>query len=87
MSKKFSIVKTIDFDRLEFEVCGYMANNCGENPYIFMNRDTADVLSDYYKVTPRIGQKVSYPGSVVGEYMGNKVWINNDLGFGEIEIR
>lgn len=89
MSKKFSIVRTIDFGKLDYEIDGYMAMTGEKNPYIFMNKDTVDAITSAYEVvhvrpyeTTRIARE-----DCKGYYCGHKVFVDNDLKFGEVEVR
>lgn len=90
MSKKFSIVKTIDFDNLDNEIDRYMAMTGETNLYLFMNKDTVDAITSAYKVR-HIGSYESIPKTryddCKGYYCGLKVFVDNDLKFGEVEVR
>ena len=91
MSKKFSIVRTIDFGKLDYEIDGYMAMTGEKNPYIFMNEDTAGaIINAYPMIHISSNEKVRYTCNakgVTGYYTGHKVFIDNELSFGEIEVR
>lgn len=85
MSKTFSIVKTIDVDKLHSEIGRYLSSN--ENkPYIFMNFDTIETIAHetILKIVP--STRAKYNG-YVALVEGNKVFVDNDLSFGEVEIR
>ena len=83
MSKKFSIVKEIDLDKLRKQIELYRYETGEINPYIFMNLDTIK----------QIGEEVGVPvktfclNSYVGLFEGNKVFLHNGLNYGEVEIR
>lgn len=84
MSKTFSIVKTIDIDKILDEIVNHSINTGEENPYLFMNKDTVAA----------IGREIEMPyvnniklDGIVAKYHGYKVYLNNDLTFGEVEIR
>lgn len=85
MSKKFSIVNAINFEKLDNEIEAYVNCNCNFDPYIFMSEDTAkairkELLSDIVGFNPENTTK-----NVT--YCGYKVFIDNDLHFGIVEIR
>lgn len=89
MSKKFSIVRTIDFGKLDYEIDGYMTMTGEKNPYLFMNKDTIDAITNSYEVvhirpydTTRITNE-----DCKGHYCGHKIFLDNDLKFGEVEVR
>lgn len=86
MSKKFSIVKTkIDVNKLLNSIEEYSIIN-EENPYLFMNKDTIDELVSQigYKSDGLWGIQSS---SMCGYFQGHKVFCDNTLKFGEVEIR
>lgn len=63
--------KIIDFERVT-----------GQHAYIFMNQKTASVFEKQYKEAI-----VFKNGFYIEVYCGNKVFIDDDLEFGEIDIR
>jgi hypothetical protein len=87
MSKKFFIVKKIlDAYELARKVSDYIYSTGETNPYIFMNRDTLDVLSSQgFDICCNRSAKCAY--TYVSEYEGYKVFTDNELSFGEVEIR
>lgn len=84
MNKKFSIVKVIDFDKLDYEINRYIATTGERNPYIFMNEDTVDAMKND---AVEIRTNEIHGSGVTGLYCGYQVFINNYLKFGEVEIR
>ena len=86
MSKKFSIVRTIDFEKLDYEIGLYQAINEEIDPYLFMNNNTVDSIISSYKVF-NIYLYEARSDDCKGYYRGCKVFIDNDLKFGEVEIR
>lgn len=86
MSERFSILKCINLDVLEDKIDEYVRKN-NESPYIFMNEDTADAIAYTYEVIPHTHRNVTYKNGIVGRYCGYKVFLDNDLKLGEIEIR
>ena len=86
MSKKFSIVRTkIDISKLLNNIEEYSIINMVK-PYLFMNKDTIDELISQvgYKPDGLCGVQSS---SMCGYFQGHKVFCDNTLSFGEVEIR
>ena len=86
MSKKFSIVRTkIDISKLFNNIEEYSIINMAQ-PYLFMNKDTIDELISQvgYKPDGLLGAQSS---SMCGYFQGHKVFCDNTLSFGEVEIR
>lgn len=91
-SRKFSIVKTIDIDRIFNEIDNYInQNSYGYLPYLFMSRETADAIEhEVEKCSPTYDASLPNNRSkdgIYGKFTGYKIFINNDLKFGEVEIR
>ena len=86
MSKKFSIVRTkIDINKLLNNIEEYSIINM-VNPYLFMNKDTIDELISIVGYSPDglFGSQSNY---MCGYFQGYKVFCDNTLKFGEVEIR
>ena len=86
MSKKFSIVKTkIDVNKLlnNIKDCSIINK---ENPYLFMNKDTIDELILQIRYKPN-GFWETQSRGMCGYFQGHKVFCDNTLKFGEVEIR
>lgn len=89
MSKKFSIIKHLDISTLDNEIVRYQDEN-KENPYIFINKETIDdleciaPLGSYEKF---ISCKNEMKCGVMAMYRGFKIYENNDLKYGEVELR
>ena len=84
-----SIVKTLDYDVLNGNIAIYQEAN-GEEPYLFMNEETAnaicdDLLNRKVYVSKVFGQAAN--GNYIGRFNGLKVYTNDDLQFGEVELR
>lgn len=85
-SNNFSIIK-FDLDKLDKKLDEY-ENKTDKTPYIFMSSDTANgILFELnpfrfgkYKFTTNLNEKI-------GEYKACEIYINNNMDFGEIEIR
>ena len=91
MSLKFSIMDTINFDRLDSAIDNYVIQN-GSYPYIFMSEDTASAIEN--DIEKQFGFNPSDSNSNIklkngtkALYCGYKVFINNDLKLGTVEIR
>ena len=92
MSKKFSIVTTIDVGKIDEEITKYVNLNGNFDPYIFMNEDTASVITNEVGVdividSNDLPHKRNAKNGISASYAGYKVFINNDLTFGIVEIR
>ena len=93
MSRKFSIA-TIDIDKIFKELDNYI-NQHGYNclPYLFMNEDTAKAIELECGIVNRPTYDTqllsirNVKGGVYAEFTGYKVFINNDLRYGVVEIR
>ena len=86
MSKKFSIVKTkIDISKLINNIEEYSIIHM-TNPYLFMNKDTIDELISIVGYSPD-GLFDSQSNYMCGYFQGHKVFCDNTLKFGEVEIR
>ena len=88
MSERFSIVKTINIDKIFEEIDNYIMITGETNPYIFMNEDTSKAIDDEVGVVKWIdpSAKSNYKG-IEATFTGYKIFINNDLEFGIVEIR
>ena len=94
MSRKFSIVlSSIDLKKIDTEIYEYKKLNGCLEPYLFMNEETARAIETevgiYYDVMPcdnSLLKKYTTNG-VCATYTGYKVFVNNDLKFGVVEIR
>lgn len=80
----FSIMTTISFDKLDKEIEQYIRQTGRHDPYIFMNEDTANAIADEFQ---NDFSNVRLKDGKQAIYTGYKVFINNDLKFGVVEIR
>ena len=90
MSKKFSIVRTIDFGKLDYEIDLYQAMTGETNLYLFMNKDTIEAMTRHYEavcIRPYEAARTARNEDCKGYYCGYKVFVDNDLKFGEVEVR
>ena len=91
MRKKFSIIK-VDINKLDEEINDYECRTGDADPYLFMSKDT--IIAFLEELEPCLGvyltkdslRKTRLNGKI-GIYEGHKVFEDNDLDFGEIEIR
>lgn len=87
-SKKFSIVREIDISELNKKIAECI------DPYIFMNKETFSELEKQnpndmaYEENTKIDEnKRIFIDSRSCTYTGHKLFIDNTLGYGEIELR
>lgn len=90
MSKKFSIIQSLDIDKLDYEIQNYINISNNRNPYIFMSDATAEKIAQYYDPVDiysniRLGVRDRCEHTAL--YTGYKVFTDNSLKFGDIEIR
>ena len=87
----FSIVDKINVDKLNTKVAEFLYKE-GHEPYIFANKETLDALvkpigKELKFVSTATGIVSSFKGCLVGQYRGNKMFEDDTLKFGEIELR
>ena len=89
MTEKFSIIKQLDTEKLNEKIAYFVYEN-GHDPYIFANNTTLEALMKPYKqemvFTSFDGKKTLYKG-LICKYQGYKMFEDNTLEFGEIELR
>lgn len=89
MTEKFSIVRQLDTEKLSGKIAYFVHEN-GHNPYIFANNATLEALKKPYEqemvFTSFDGKKTLYKG-LIGRYQGYKMFEDNTLKYGEIELR
>ena len=88
MAEKFSIIKQLDTEKLNEKIAYFVYEN-GHEPYIFANNTTLETLMKPCKemvFTSFEGKKTLCKG-LVGKYQGYKMFEDNTLDFGEIELR
>ena len=84
---KFYIVKDLDIDRIYREIEKYYAENSSGCPYLFMNQETVDKLpTESSKPFYYFNAATSTMG-YIGQFCGCKVFKDNSLRYGEVEIR
>ena len=91
MSKKFSIVKEIDLNKLSRKIDEYRHETGENNPYIFANDETIRAMvndcSDCFVAADVFATLISSGKGRVGTYEGYKLFPNEDLKYGEVELR
>lgn len=85
----FSIVDKININKLNIKIVEFIHRE-GYKPYIFANKETLDVLAKPNE------QELKFVSAVTGvtssfkaccKYQGNKMFEDDTLKFGEIELR
>lgn len=84
MSKKFSIVKEIDLDKLRKQIELYRYETGEINPYIFMNLDTIKQICEEVGAPCKT---LHFNTHEIGLFEGNNIFLHNGLKYGEVEIR
>lgn len=92
MIENFSIIKTLDLDKLDNMIDKYICMTNKRDPYIFMSDDTVNAIADAvnpfeFDVFSIKENNTKYKNGVYALYNNYKVFINNDLKFGTVEIR
>ena len=89
----FSIVDKINVDKLNTKIAEFVYRE-DHDPYIFANKETLDALikpieQELNFITSSTGSTRIYVGKscLVGKYHGNKMYEDDTLKFGEIELR
>lgn len=86
MSKKFSIAKAVELNKLRNEILDYEAKTGERNPYIFANKEIISAMAESCNVDWFRMDISKIPGRVaMFEY--SKVFCDEDLAFGEVELR
>ena len=79
----FVVQHKIDYIKLGRQIDNYYIKH-NNSPYIFMNEDTIDCI---IKDTGIFGLHGVNTKGLCGRFQGNKVFCDNTLSFGEIEMR
>ena len=87
MGKKFSIVKTLDVDKLDSEIEKYICVNNETNPYIFMSDETAEAIIKQLDPMGLFDTKTKDRKGRIAAYTGYRVFIDKTKKYGDIEIR
>ncbi len=89
--EKFSIVDKINVDKLNTKIAEFVYRE-GHEPYIFANKETLDALvkpieQELKFISAVTGAVCVFKACLVGKYQGNKMYEDDTLKFGEIELR
>lgn len=89
--EKFSIIEKINVNKLNEKVAEFVYKE-GHEPYIFANKETIDALTNPTEqelkfVSSLTGITTSCKSCLVGNYQDNKMFRDDTLKFGEIELR
>lgn len=89
--EKFSIVDKINVNKLNTKVEEFVYRE-GHEPYIFANKETLDALvkpieQELKFVPTATGVTTSFKSCFIGKYQDNKMFQDDTLKFGEIELR
>ena len=89
MIERFSIVNSLDINKLAHMAYKYVREAKGEKPYIFMSEDTALAVESECGNIPfePTANRSRNRNGFVALFDGYKVFANNDMKFGDIEIR
>ena len=87
----FSIVDKINVDKLNTKIAEFVYRE-GYEPYIFANKETLDALvkpieQELKFISASTGVVSLFKTCLVGKYHGNKMFEDDTLKFGEIELR
>ena len=90
----FSIVDKINVDKLNTKIAEFVYRE-GHEPYIFANKETLDALvkpieqdeQELKFISASTGVVSSFKTCLVGKYQGHKMFEDDTLKFGEIELR
>lgn len=86
MSKKFSIVKTLDIDKLNSEIKNYISIDNEIDPYIFMSNETKEAITRQYPIG-LLDMRPKDKEGCIGVYRGYRVFVDETKKYGDIEIR
>lgn len=76
-------IVTVNNEKLQEEINGYEALT-NQNAYLFMSKNTMDALA---LATLPFSNPDMYKESIMCKFKGRKVFQNDELEFGEVEIR
>lgn len=89
--EKFSIVDKINVNKLNTKIAEFVYRE-GHEPYIFANKETLEALvkpieQELKFVSTATGVTTSFKSCFIGKYQDNKMFQDDTLKFGEIELR
>ena len=87
----FSIVDKINVDKWNTKIAEFVYK-AGHEPYIFANKETLDTLikpieQELKFISASTCVVSSFKTCLVGKYQGHKMFEDDTLKFGEIELR
>lgn len=87
----FSIVDKINTDKLNTKITEFIYRK-GHRPYIFANKETLEALTKPVEqelkfVSAATGATTVFKARLICKYQGNKMFEDDTLKFGEIELR
>ena len=83
---KCSVLKTLDYNNLNKNIA-YYREEYGRDPYLFMSDTTANAIMEDTKRTVYVTKPFEPTGGYVGRFEGYRIYKNEDLEFGEVELR
>ena len=89
--EKFLIVEKVNVNKLNEKITEFVYRE-GYEPYIFANKETLETLTKPIEqelkfVSTATGIVSSFKGCLVGKYQSHKMFEDDTLEFGEIELR
>ena len=87
MNRKFSIIQKIDMSELNRMIDEYKISTDETNPYLFMNESTINVIPNADDTLYDLNQICAKVNGIAGYYSGYKIFKDDSLDFGEVEIR
>lgn len=81
---KFSILKEIDYNTLSKNIAIYQEAN-GEDPYLFISSETARAILNDKQAINLVDALERANDS--DSFCGFRIYRNNDLAYGEVELR
>lgn len=87
INRKFSIIQKIDLNELDDTINKYICLTGETNPYLFMNKNTIDAIPTVDDTLYNLHQVCAKVNGIAGYYCGHKVFRDDTLDFGEVEIR
>lgn len=87
INRKFSIIQKIDIVELDNMIEKYTCLTGETNPYLFMNKNTIDAIPIANDTLYNLRQICATVNGIAGYYCGYKIFRDDTLDFGEVEIR
>ena len=90
MAEKFSIMTNIDTEKLKIKIAKYLIQNKINDIYLFASRQTIKQLVKQcqFDISPNANILSNIPSNeMVCKYNGYKMFTDDTLDFGEIELR